>query len=261
MTQKMVKAKRKWAGVDFEDTTWKKKARAQVRKMKTVTRSVVRHLGIMPEVKWRMVEGRDATLASAGAIVEMASDIGQSDTVSGRTGNRIAITKVEVNMTFDRPAADISTGLAQYCCNWYLIHDKQANEAAPTLGTDLTGVGSQAVLLRGITAANGYGVMGMRNPQTMKRFNILKQGHVNLAENATWNFPNNPVGSTRLMSASWTRVIKVVKVFKNPLVIQYNETAAGISGVVGNNICLGFMPCPDEAIGVSYQWCIHYTDV
>ncbi len=229
-------------------------------KTKAIVKKQLNNMGLIPETKFYVGENRDSTLALSGTWIGMVNGPAASANQQERVGNEIAIRKVTINFTIDRPNADLNSDLSIFQCKFAMVVDKQCNEAVPLCLVDAGSVnGSAAIYTGSTTAARGYGITAQRNPNTNSRFRILKEGSVNVGNNAMWELTSTGP-DVYTMESTTSNVISLTHVFKKPLVVKFNDTAAGVDSIISNNLGMAFLPSTAESMGVSYTHMIHYTD-
>lgn len=228
------------------------------RRTKSIVTQILYRKGLVPEKRYFGATVRDSTLtATAATLRSLVDGIDQGTSADTRVGNKIAITRVEIFMMFDRPDQDLAADIPINKVKWVLAVDKQPNEGSINLLIPWAGLpGSMSVYVGSTTNTEGYGVLGVRNPSVAERVRFLKEGVADVGTEMVWN----PISTVWQAANQWTKPVHVVKNFAKPLVVQYNQ-ADGTTGVVTNNLGIGFLPGIDEALGVTYNYIVHYTDI
>lgn len=237
----------------------KRNSKRSDRKTVKIVKKTLNNLGLVPEMKFSAASNRDFSLAASGTWVGLADFAANATQDGGRIGNEIAIKKIEFNFTIDRPDANLNLDLAIFQVFYALVLDKQPNESNPTIrapaGSELN---TSAIFSTSTVAAEGFGINAIKNPLMSKRYTVLKSGIVNVGNNTVWNQISTTTEYAMLNATS--NQVKIVHIFKKPLVVKFNGTPSGVGEIVTNNLGIAFLPSTDETMGLSFVTATHYTD-
>ncbi len=105
----------------------------------------------MLNVEYKCIDNTFSNQAvdSATPIISEITNVAQGDTATSRDGNQIKLTQVVINLLFT--LRGVNTGM-----RYILVHDKQTNGAAFTMGDLLASTGVQQSLVSALNIDNKY---------------------------------------------------------------------------------------------------------